>query len=188
MEIMMGQSNLASNGVVVAEGKNHFDLMLTFAALGDHSILSFIGFLLNWFFFAIAAPSPEASHIYEIWPNYDAYFEPEPFHYLNHLTSGLFMLSLLTMIGAAIFLRPERPRDPTLRFLLIGLAVYSLERIILFFIFIPSEALLYSTSTLFCHLIILSVLFLNSRFPYKKLTYNFFVATLAISNIRFLFG
>lgn len=186
MELLIDKSVTA--GADQAEANSHFDLMLTFAALGDHSIMSLLGFAQNWLLFSLAAPSSNADYTYPVWEDYAGYFEPNLLNYFDNAASGLFLVLLCYMLIAAVAYRRNNARIASLQPLLIGLAAYSLVRSILFFIFIPSEALLYTPPVILAHLIILFSFFIYSGAPYKRPVLYSFVAALIISNMRFLFG
>jgi hypothetical protein len=188
MEVLIDKS--MASGAHEAEADSHFDLLLTFAALGDHSISSWLGFALNWLLFSLAAPSGNADYSYPIWGDYTGYFEPVILNYFGNLATALFLILLCVMLAAAIIYRRDESKATSLPLtpLLIGLAVYSLIRSILFFIFIPSEALLYTPPVILAHLLILFACFLHSGAPGKQPVLYGFVAVMFISNMRFLFG
>lgn len=186
LEVMIKKSIDVTN--LEAEAQNHFSLLITFAELGDHSIWTFLDFLKNWLVFSLGAPSADADHGYAIWQEADGYFAPNLFQYFSSLSSGLFFVSLTLIIVISLNAIQLRLQNREIYCLLAGLAAYSCARIVLFFIFLPSEALLYTSPVILAHLIIMSVLFFKSRFPYKTELYGFFVAMMAVSNIRFMFA
>ncbi len=171
-----------------AEGNSHLDLLITFAKLGDHSLESFYGFILNWFIFSLAAPSQYANHTYQIWPDYEGYFYPAITTYFSHIAQALFIIAFAVILLLIIFSKKKISDNNNIHYLLIGLGLYSAERIVLFFIFIPSEALLYSSPTVLAHLIIITALLSRCAVRMKLLAFHYCAAMLAISNIRFIFG
>jgi hypothetical protein len=186
MELLISRSVAA--GADEAEGSSHFDLLLTFAALGDHGFMSWLGFMLNWLLFSLAAPSDNAEYSYAIWEDYAGYFEPNVLNYFDNGATGLFLILFCVMLVAAVICRRDDVKITSLRPLLIGLAAYSLIRSVLFFVFIPSEAMLYTSPVILAHLLILFCFFIYSGAPYKRPILYTFVAALFISNMRFLFG
>ena len=185
-ELLIDRS--VATGVNQAEASGHFDLLLTFAALGDHSIKSWLGFALNWLLFSLAAPADHAEYSYAIWKDYEGYFEPNLLNYFDNAATGLFLILLCYMLVTAVIYRRSNSKIASLQPLLIGLAAYSLIRSILFFIFIPTEALLYTPPIILAHLLILFGFFIHSGAPFKRPILYSFVAALFISNMRFLFG
>lgn len=173
---------------VKAEAENHFDLLVTFAKMGSHTVTSFFGFIQNWIVFSLAAPSADADHGYAIWEVTEGYFHPNLHQYFSNLSSGLFLLSLILIVLVGLNTVRLGRLAVGLWPLLAGLAAYSAARIVLFFIFLPSEALLYTSPIILAHLIIISTLYFQSTFRYKAQIYGFFVAMMAISNIRFMFA
>ncbi|HKJ61689.1 MAG TPA: hypothetical protein VKA94_06795 [Hyphomicrobiales bacterium] len=186
LELLIDRSIAA--GANEAEANGHFDLLLTFAALGDHGIASWLGFALNWMLFSLAAPASNADYSYAIWEDYHGYFEPSVLNYFGNGATGLFLVMLCIMLATVVIYRRSDAKTASLQPLLIGLAAYSLIRSILFFVFIPAEALLYTPPVILAHLLILFCFFIYSDAPYKKPVLYTFVAALFISNMRFLFG
>ena len=84
-----------------AEAGSHFDLLLTFAALGDHSLTSWFGFMLNWVLFSLAAPAGNADYSYAIWSDYSGYFEPNILNYFGNGATALFLVLFCVMMVAA---------------------------------------------------------------------------------------
>ena len=168
-----------------AKGANHFDLFITFASLADHSIINIYNFVINWFFFSVAAPAPNALYAYPIWPDYHGYWEPELANYFGSLVTVILITSAGLAGVYACFL-PKAAKDREWSSLLYGLIGFSIARALFFFTFAPPESLLYSPPAVICHLVIFLKAFVSSKFAYKKYMLYFLLATLLVTNIRFI--
>jgi hypothetical protein len=166
------------------EGKSHFSMLLFNIMKNDYGLASLHGFIANWFFFSIVAPTPHALH----WPQAGGYFAPT---LLAYLTSPLAVAALLViaMVGAANLI--PRYRAASLGpggQLLLPLAAYLVVRGMFFFIFNPPETLLFSPAVTFALWCLLLVPFAASRFPAKKVALGALCVLLLASNAGFMVG
>lgn len=177
---------LSGTGVAdTAEGKDHVSLFLEFYQLSEHSASSLYGFILNWFLFSIAAPTPDTSYASSIWPDERAYFEPAVIGYLSSISTSLFIWMFLGMLVAStIAMRKEVIIDNISIFL--ALIIFSAMRGILFFAFIAAESLLYSPSVVLPHITVLAILFYSWRFSNKEYVLYFLIVLIFLGNMRFI--
>ena len=144
--------------------------MLVFYASGnDFSAASLYSFVVNWLFFNIAAPTPDAAHAVAAWPDHPAYFEPALANYFFSPVSA----SLVALFGVMIVacacpgIVPKVP--PTRPSILLALMAYTLLRGLFFFIFNPPEPLLFSPAVTLAHMLVISIVFIASSFPAKRM-------------------
>jgi hypothetical protein len=165
------------------EGQSHLNMLLYYIAKNDYGLASIHGFIANWFFFNIVAPTPQAP----MWAQAGGYFEPTLAAYLASPTA-LLSLCVMAAIAMAILVRP---RDTTLGpagQLLLPLAAYALARMVFFFIFNPSEPLLFSPAVTIVHWLILLVPFAACRFPAKRALLGMLCVLLLATNAGFMLG
>jgi len=166
------------------EGQSHFNMLLYYIAKNDYGLASLHGFIANWFFFNIVAPTPQAP----LWPQAGGYFEPTLAAYLASpialLTLGL--IALIAIVG--VWPRLRAARLGTGGELLLPLVTYALVRAVFFFIFNPSEPLLFSPAVTIVHWLILLVPFAASRFPAKPALLGALGVLLIATNAAFMLG
>jgi hypothetical protein len=166
------------------EAKSHFSMLLFNILKNDYGLATIHGFIANWFFFNLVAPTPYALQ----WPHAGGYFAST---LLAYLASPLALTTLLViaLIGAAGLLPRYRATNlgPAGR-LLLPLAAYALARAVFFFIFTPTEALLFSPAVTIVHWLILFVPFAASRFPAKRGVLGLLCALLFVTNAGFMLG
>jgi hypothetical protein len=157
-----------------------------YAGISDHSLTSLYGFLLNWFFFTIAAPTSHAYAATPIWPTYFGYFDPSFLHYFDNFAStGMIALAAIMIFAPfAPMWRAEGRQLP----LMLPLLAYSIVRGAFFFAFNPAEVMLFSSAIALPHLIMLIVPFAASRFPAKLPVLSCFAILLFADNLRFMIG
>lgn len=166
------------------EGQSHFNMLLYYIAKNDYGLASIHGFLANWFFFNIVAPAPQA----QMWPQAGGYFEPTLAAYLD---SPIALLTLCVIAVVAIASAVARARGARLGPtgpLLLALAAYALGRAVFFFIFNPSEPLLFSPAVTIAHWLVLLVPFAASRFPAKRAVLGVLCVLLFATNAAFMLG
>ncbi len=166
------------------EGQSHFNMLLYYIAKNDYGLASLHGFIANWFFFDIVAPTPQAP----MWPQAGGYFEPTLAAYFASpialLTVGLVVL--VGIVGALPGLRAARLG--TGGELLLPLAAYALVRAVFFFIFNPSEPLLFSPAVTIVHWLVLLVPFVACAMPAKRIVLAVLCALLFATNAAFMLG
>lgn len=166
------------------EGQSHYNMLLFYIAKNDYGLGSLHGFIANWFFFNIAAPTPHALH----WPEAGGYFPPT---LLAYLTSPLAIATLLalTLIGAVNLISRYRALGlGTAGELLLPITAYAVVRGVFFFIFNPSEPLLFSPAVTFAHWSLILVPFVASPFPAKRELLAALCVLLLATNAGFMLG
>jgi hypothetical protein len=166
------------------EGQSHFNMLLYYIAKNDYGLASIHGFISNWFFFNIVAPTPRAP----MWPQAGGYFEPTLAAYLS---SPIALLTLGTIVLLAIASIVARPRGASLGpagQLLLPLMVYALVRAVFFFIFNPSEPLLFSPAVTIVHWLVLLVPLAASQLPAKRTLLCILCVLLFATNAAFMLG
>lgn len=166
------------------EGQSHYNMLLYYIAKNDYGLASLHGFIANWFFFNIVAPTPQAA----MWPQAGGYFEPTFAAYLAWPIAfvTLCVMALVGIAGALPRLRAKRLG--TGGGLLLPLAAYALVRAVFFFIFNPAEPLLFSPAVTIVHWLILLVPFAASRFPAKRALLGGLCVLLFATNAAFMLG
>jgi hypothetical protein len=165
-----------------AEGQSHFNMLLYYIAKNDYGLASIHGFAANWFFFNIVAPTPHALK----WAEAGGYFEPTMAAYLAS-PLALAALFIIALIAAASLLPRTASLGPGGQ-LLLPLAAYALVRAVFFFIFNPSEPLLFSPAVTIVHWLILLVPFAASSFPAKRALLSVLCVLLFVTNAEFMLG
>ena len=164
------------------EGQSHFNMLLYYIAKNDYGLASIHGFIANWFFFNIVAPTPHALK----WAEAGGYFEPTLSAYLAS-PPALAALFIMGLVAAASLL----PRAASLGAggqLLLPLAAYALVRAVFFFIFNPTEPLLFSPAVTVVHWLILLVPFAASSFPGKRALLAILCVLLFVTNAELMLG
>ncbi len=164
------------------EGQSHFNMLLYYIAKNDYGLASIHGFITNWFFFNIVAPTPHALK----WAEAGGYFEPTMAAYLAS-PLALAALFIIGLIAAASLLPRTASLGPGGQ-LLLPLAAYALVRAVFFFIFNPTEPLLFSPAVTIAHWLILLVPFAASSFPAKRGLLAVLSVLLLVTNAGFMLG
>lgn len=170
-----------------AESGSSTSMFWFYANVSNHSLSSLYGFLLNWFCFNIAAPTPTALAAAPIWPTYFGYFEPSFTNYFDDYVSiGLLAVAGIMMVAS---LTPGW-RDERLSSLwvMVPLTAFTLARGAFFFVFNPAEVMLFSSAVTLPNLMLVLAPFAASRFPAKVLVIAAFGALLFANNLRFMTG
>src|SRR5262249_27890323 len=133
----------------------------------DFSV-SFYGFLVNWLFFNIAAPSIQTTFALPIWPEWKGYFEPVLANYFSSPVSGT-VATLFGVVLVASLLQGSRSKgNGDSAGLLLALLGYGVLRGLFFLIVNPGECLLFSSAVTLAHLLMISIAFAASGFPAKS--------------------
>lgn len=164
------------------EGQSHFNMLLYYIARNDYSFASLHGFVANWFFFNLIAPTIVAPQ----WAAQGGYFESSM---LAYLASPLPLAALLVLglMAVASFLSRAKGLGPAGQ-LMLPIAAYALVRAVFFFIFNPSEPLLFSPAATIAHWLILLVPFAASRLPAKRAVLAVLCVLVLASNAAFMLG
>jgi hypothetical protein len=181
-----GVNGRLASATADAEGASHFSLLIYYILKSDHSLPNLYGFLINWLFFNIAAPTPNAP--YMLTPPYGGYFEPSLASFFSSPLSSIVGLLLALLILASFWTRNREPLDDDRRGLVLALVAYSSVRGLFFFIFNPSEPMLFSPAVTSAHLLAISVLFTASSFPGRKAILTAFFFALLAANGAFIMG
>ena len=181
------------NGPLVAagthpEGRSHLSMLVFYVSGNDFSAASLYSFVVNWLFFNIVAPTPDAAHAVAAWPDHQAYFEPALANYFSSpVSAGLVALFGVMIVASALpRYRAESPGNPT--GILLALMAYTLLRGAFFLIVNSSEPLLFSSAVTLAHMLVISILFIASSFPAKRMILAAFAVLLFITNGAFVIG
>ena len=168
----------------VAEGQSHFNMLLYYLAKNDYGLASIYSFVLNWFLFNIAAPTPTAP----LWAQFGGYFAPTFTSYFRALPT-IGVIGSLTVITVASVLPRYRTRDlGPAGALLLAVAAFGLVRAAFFFFFNPAEPMLFSPAVTLPHWLILLVPFAASRFPAKGTVLAVLAICLIATNAGLILG
>jgi hypothetical protein len=165
------------------EGQSHFNMLLYYIAKNDYGLASIHGFIANWFFFNIVAPTPQAT----MWPQAGGYFEPTLAAYLASPVA-LLALCAMAMVAIASLVRPRGTTLGPAGQLLLPLAAYAFARAVFFFIFNPSEPLLFSPAVTIVHWLVLLVPFAACQFPAKRALLGVLCVLMLATNATFMLG
>jgi hypothetical protein len=164
------------------EGASHISMLLFYVLRNDFSPISVYSFVINWFFFNIAAPTPDATLPTE----YGGYFEPSLSNYFSSpATIGLVVL--FGVMIAASFLPKSRARpaiDP--RGILLPLTAYALLRFAFYIAVNTGEAIVFASPVTLVHILLVAIPFTASNFPWKRPLLAVFAALLFITNGAFM--
>jgi hypothetical protein len=171
-----------------AEGASHFSMLFFYLAKNEFSVSSLYAFGLNWLFFNIAAPAPDA----RLWvPGllyHGSYFEPALASYLSSPACAA-LAGMLGVLAVASVLPRYRARiAANATSILFALLAYSLLRGAFFFVFNPREPLLFTPAVTLAHMLMLGIPFAASRIPAKSVLLTALAALLLIANGAFIIG
>lgn len=185
------------HGRVVAashpEGGSHIGMFLAYMARNRYDLPVAYNFLINWSFFDIVAPATDAAH--GVAPGstykghlYKGYFESALSSYLFHPASLL--AAILCIAVAVLVAMPRYRRAPDRGRLAIvaGLLAYSAIRCVFFFLFNPSEPLLFTPAVTLAHLVVLAAFVSASHIPFKVPLLGAVFAAVFIANGIFMLG
>lgn len=166
------------------EGQSHFNMLLYYIAKNDYGLASIHGFIANWFFFNIVAPTPTAP----LWPQAGGYFEPTLTAYLASPIALLTLCVIALVATTGVLPRLRAAKLGPGGELLLPLAAYAMARAAFFFIFNPSEPLLFSPAVTIALWLFLLVPFAASRFPAKQALLGVLCVLLFAANAHFMLG
>jgi hypothetical protein len=170
------------------EGRSHLSMLVYYLGRNVYSAEHVYGFLIQWLFFNIVAPSMDASFNPGLPNTWAGDFEMRLANYLaSPLTAGLLVL-LGAMLAAIVLPRYRGDRPAGLVGLLPALAVFALLRGAFFLVFNPHECLLFSSGTTLTHMLLIGIPFVGSRFPAKQGILAVSAALLLIVNGSFIIG
>ena len=170
------------------ERASHLSMLFFYIAQNDYGLANLYAFAVNWLFFNIAAPTPDASYAIPPWGNFKGYFEPALANYFSSPVSA----SLIAVAGATVVAsalpryRAELPADTTS--ILMALMAYGLLRGAFFFIFNPDEPLLFSPAITLAYMLVIGIPIAASDFPAKRTFLAAFAGLLFFTNGAFIVG
>jgi hypothetical protein len=170
------------------EGTSHLSMLIFYVSQSDFSAATLYSFLINWFFFSIAAPAMETSLAAAAWPEYMAYFEPVLLNYFSSPVSAGLVVLFAIMLAACLVQQRQRDGSPELAGVAAGLAGYALLRGAFFLVVNPSECILYASGVTLAHLLLLAIPFGTSRLPGKRAILAACALLLLIVNGAFIIG
>jgi len=181
------------NGWLVAAEANpsrasHLSMLFYYLSRNEFSIASVYEFLMQWLFFNIAAPTPDATYGADSSLHFAGNFPPTLANYFSSSVSGSLVL-LAGVIGLATLGPRHRYADAGDSLaILLALLAYALLRGAFFFVYLPGEPLLNSGATTLPHLLLLGIPFAASRLPAKGILLAIFAVLLFITNGTFIIG
>jgi hypothetical protein len=170
------------------EGATHFSMLLYYIAQNDYSLWSLHAFVVKWLFFSIAAPSRDASYLADANVNYGGDFEPLAMHYFSSPVSAALVLLFAALLVASLLPRYRGEPLGGLAGVLAALAAFALLRGLFFVVFLPSECILFSSSVVLAHLLLVGVPLAVARLPGKQGLLAAMAALLFLANGAFIAG
>lgn len=175
-------------GVSHPEGTSHFSMLIYYISRNVYSLGNLYSFLINWLFFNIAAPTPDASHAVPAWANYKGYFEPSLINYFYSPASAGVAALFGAMFVACMLPRYRAERSGTMAGITWALAAYVVLRGLFFFVFNPYEPLLFSSAVTLALMLMVAIPFAASKLPAKQAFLGAFAALLFVANGAFIIG
>ena len=170
------------------EGSTHLGMLLSYISRNTYSVANFYSFVVNWLFFNIAAPTPDASYAVPVGATYKGYFEPALVNYFSSVRSAGVATLFGVMIVASLLPRYRPDSSGNHASILLGLAAYTLVRGAFFYTFNPFEPLLFSPAVTLAHMLMIGIPFAASKFPAKGLLLAAFAVLLFVNNGGFIIG
>lgn len=177
------------------EGTSHVGMLFAYIARNEYNWEISYSFLCNWLFFNLAAPSPDASFGVPVGANYKGhfykgYFEPSLLNYFRFPASSGVAILFCTLCMAVIIprCRPKFTTDNSVRPIVLALLAFTFLRAAFFFVFNPSEALLFSAAATLPHLLLMAIPFAAARLPGKVVILGCFAGLLFLANGAFMIG
>jgi hypothetical protein len=180
----------ATSGGPAGEAVSHFDMLMFYLTQNDFSAASLYGFLANWLFFSIAAPTvvttlaalPEQ-------PQFVGFFAPALANYLSTPVSSALAAVFGVMLAASLVPRFRRERiGGDMAAMLLAMLAYTLVRGAFYFIVNSRECFLYASGVTLVHLLVLAALFAASNFPAQRGLLAACALLLFIVNGTFIIG
>jgi hypothetical protein len=174
----------------VGEAVSHFGMLIFYLSQNDFSAASLYGFLANWLFFSIAAPTQITTFAaLPDWPMFRGFFEPSLANYLSSpLSVALALLFGATTAASLLSLWRRERVGGDMGGVFLGLLAYAMARGTFYFILNPRECFLYASGTTLVHLLLFGGLFAASKLPFKQALLSAFALLLLIINGAFIIG
>lgn len=179
------------------EGSSHFGLLIAYVSKNSYSFSDLYAFVVNWLFFNVAAPTPDASFGVQPGANYKGYafkgyFEPALSNYvLSPASAGVAALFCALSVASVLPRYRARIRDEganAIAALLWALAAFTLLRGAFFFVFNPREPMLFSPAVTLPHMLMIGIPFVATKLPAKHILLGVFAVLLVIANGAFIIG
>jgi len=179
------------------EGSSHFGMLIAYVSKNYYSFLDLYSFVVNWLFFNVAAPTPDASYAVQAGANYKGYaykgyFAPALSNYIFSPASVGVAAAFGAMVVASVLprYRGQYCDDGAnaIAGLLWALLAFTLLRGAFFFVFNPREPLLFSPAVTLPHILMIGILFVASKLPAKHALLGVFAVLLLIANGAFIVG
>jgi len=170
------------------EGANHFSMLIWYMSQNDYSPAGIYSFLVNWFFFNIAAPSLDASNAPSADPDDKEFFDAALTNYFSSPVSASLVVLFAAMLLAILLPRYRTESAGNVASILLALLAYALVRGAFFLVFIPGEPLLFSPAVTLAHMLMIGILFMASSFPAKHVLLAGLAVLLFITNGAFVIG
>ncbi len=169
------------------ENASHFS-MFFYYLVREHSLGAAYIYLINWFFFSIAAPAPEADYLFSKWPLHPYYFEPLLSNYFRFLPQAAIAITFFVVLGGALRGLWKKALSRDVSVCLLALLAYALVRCLFFYFIHPLEGLLFASPVVLAHLLLLAVPFCASDLPAKRWILAAFALLLQLGNGLFITG
>jgi hypothetical protein len=170
------------------EGASHLSMFFYNLAQNHYDLPTLYAFIVRWFFFAIAAPESFGAH----WANpdikYGGDFRPALSTYLSSPLSIAVAVMAGVMLVACLLPRRSDSRQHELSGFLLALLAYASLRAVFFFIFVPMESFLFTSSVTLAHMLMIAIPFSASRLPAKPILLLVFAGLLFAMNGSFIAG
>jgi hypothetical protein len=184
---------LAVNDRLVAadpdpEGASHFSMLLYYVGQNHYDLGTLREFVSRWLFYSIAAPSLDAT--YAAGDNYAGDYGAEVTlaSYLASPVSIALVLVFAAIAVASALPGYRREQPAALSGVAGALGAYALLRAAFFLAVYPGECLIFSSSTVLAHMLLVAMPFTASLFPWKRGLLWTFAALLFIANASFIIG
>jgi len=169
-----------------AEAANHFGLLLWYIMQNDYSLQALYAFVLRWFLFNLAAP--EAA-VYDANPDigFGGDFAPSILNYFGS-PGGIALVIVAAAIAViSVWKRPRRKFTRSGIAIVAALGAYIFLRGTFFFVWLPSECMLYAPSITLALLLIAVMPLMRSTFAYKNFVLGALAAAMLLANGFFIF-
>ncbi|HKE96008.1 MAG TPA: hypothetical protein VKB34_16995, partial [Povalibacter sp.] len=84
------------------EAVSHLRMLICYVSRNDFSLETLYGFLVNWLFFSIAAPTIQTTFALRVWSDWPGYFEPVLANYFTSPVSGTLVILFGVVLVASL--------------------------------------------------------------------------------------
>jgi hypothetical protein len=170
------------------EGATHVSMFFYYFARNYYSAAALYTFVVRWFFFSVAAPSPNGAVNANPSVKYGGDFEVALANYFSSPASAVLVFALGIMLMASVLPRYRSEALRGLAGVLLGLLAFTAIRGVFFLIFLPYECMLFSAPVVPAHLLLIGIPFAVSRFPAKEGVLAATAILLLVTNGAFIVG